>query len=88
MITASICIDYYFPLILLVLDDFEDAPNYYKRLKIEIKIKDLLNDEFEPSKNSIVQCSSYQLTNFRPELLNLKFHKNYSSSLAPPYTEM
>ena len=55
MIKASICIDYYISLILLVLDDFEDAPNYYKRLKIEIKIKDLLNDEFETSKNSIVQ---------------------------------
>ena len=82
------CTDYYISLILLVLDDFEDAPNYYKRLEIEIKIKDLLNDEFKPSNNHIVKCSSYQLTNFRPELMNLKFYKNYSSSLAPPYTEM
>ena len=58
----------------LVLDDFEDAPNYYKRLTEDIVVKELLNDNVRLDKDDIIPCSTYQLTNFRPELLDFKFY--------------
>ena len=72
----------------LVLDDFEDAPNYYKRLTEDIVVKDLLNDNVRLDKDDIIPCSTYQLTNFRPELLDFKFYDTYESATAPQYTEM
>lgn len=71
-----------------LLDDFEDAPNYYKRLTVEIAVNEPLNDDIRLENDSLIQCSSYQLTNFKPELLNLELYETYSCSLAPPYTEM
>ena len=70
------------------MDDFEDAPNYYKRLTEDITVTESLSDSVSLEKGSIVKCSSYQLTNFKPDLLNLQFYKAYCSSVAPPYTEM
>ena len=71
-----------------VLDDFEDAPNYYKRVTEEVKVTENLSNRICLEIGSILKCSSYQLTNFKPELLDLKFYKSYDSSDAPPYTEM
>ena len=71
-----------------VLDDFEDAPNYYKRLIEDIHVKEPLNENIKLRVGDIIPCSTYQLTNFKPELLNLKFYNTYESSTAPRYTEM
>ena len=77
-----------FLLILLALDIFEDVPNYYKKIISEIKVSECLNDKISLERGTIVKCSSYQLTNFKPELLKLKFYKTYCSAVVPPYTEM
>ena len=77
-----------FLLILSALDIFEDVPNYYKKIISEIKVSECLNDKINLERGMIVKCSSYQLTNFKPELLKLKFYKTYCSAVVPPYTEM
>ena len=73
---------------IIVLDDFEDAPNYYKRLTEDIVVKESLHDDIKLKQGDKISCSTYQLTNFRPELLEFKFYDTYESSTAPKYTEM
>ena len=88
-IRSTFLIDYNLVVLFtIVLDDFEDAPNYYKRLTEDIVVKEPLNDYVRLNKDDIIPCSTYQLTNFRPELLGFKFHDTYESATAPQYTEM
>ena len=73
---------------IVVLDDFEDAPNYYKRLTEDIVVNEALNDDIKLNEGDVLPCSTYQLTNFKSELMNFKFYNSYNSTTAPRYTEM
>ena len=73
---------------IVVLDDFEDASNYYKRLTEDIVVNEALNDDIKLTEGDVLSCSTYQLTNFKSELLNFKFYNSYNSITAPRYTEM
>lgn len=53
------------------LDDFENHPNFYTRLKTQIKLA---------NEDNIIDCWVYFLPNYPDNFLKLQYFDNYDSS--------
>ena len=59
------------------LDEFEDAPRYYKRKIEKVQLIGDFSQDFQGGE--VLPCYCYQLDNFKNEILAKSFLKVYSS---------
>ena len=71
------------------LDDFEEAPDVYQRMKAEICMTDIVEPSFKSlAENAIFKCWVYRIKNFRHGLLKKPLLRSYLSAEQRAYTEL
>jgi len=71
------------------LDDFEEAPDVYQRMKADICMTDIVEPSFKSlAENAIFKCWVYRIKNFRHGLLKKPLLRSYLSAEQRAYTEL
>ena len=63
--------------LILELDELADAPEACKRVRIDIKLGGAWIEGTTDKKGDVVECWTYKVVNFKPELLKRRFFETY-----------